>query len=95
MRQQANVAGKGFDMKESRIRLKIADILAADKLGKGEKIAKLTELRREARDEQRAASEAGMIDDDGLNADLREIDLALDQLDANVTSIEDKGAATL
>ncbi|QDZ02253.1 hypothetical protein FQ775_18730 [Nitratireductor mangrovi] len=82
-------------MKESRIRLKIADILAADALGKGEKITRLTELRREARDEQRAASEAGMIDDDGLNADLREIDLALDQLGANVTSIEDKGAATL
>ncbi|WP_246730202.1 hypothetical protein [Nitratireductor mangrovi] len=75
--------------------MKIADILAADALGKGEKITRLTELRREARDEQRAASEAGMIDDDGLNADLREIDLALDQLGANVTSIEDKGAATL
>lgn len=95
MHQQGNVAGKGFDMKDSRIRLKIADILAADALGQGEKIAQLTELRREARDEQRAASEAGMIDDDGLNADLREIDLALDQLGANVTSIEDKGAATL
>lgn len=49
-------------------------------------------LQEDARDIQRAATEGGMNPDDGLNKDLREIELALEELGA---SSDGSGATTL
>ena len=56
------------------------------------KIAGLKELEAEARDLERVASESPMNGQDGWDADLREIRLALDKLGAEPSR---KGAATL
>lgn len=56
------------------------------------KIDQVMELQMEARAIQRAATEGGMDPDDGLNEDLRDIELALEQLG---TISDNTGAATL
>ncbi|MEI4481467.1 MULTISPECIES: hypothetical protein [unclassified Phyllobacterium] len=68
------------------------DILSDAGLSKVQKIAKLEELLSEARGLQRAATEGGMDPDDGVTRDLRDIELALDQLNAEKP---ETGAATL
>lgn len=61
-----------------------------------DRIEKLKIMRDDARAEQRAATEADMIDDDGRQDDLREIDLALQYLGYDpLAEIEDESAATL
>ena len=61
-------------------------------LSRAEKIAKLEELLSEARGLQRAATEGGMDPDDGVTRNLRDIELALDRLNAEHST---SGAATL
>lgn len=74
---------------------KVASILKNPELSRQDRIAKLMKLRDDARAEQRLASEGGAIDDDGLNSDLRDIELALDRLGEAPAEAEGKGAATL
>lgn len=71
---------------------KIRDIVGDPLLGKAAKIEKLRAIESEARALQRAASEGPMNDDDGWQADLRQVRLALDKLGAKKFK---KGAATL
>ncbi|MEZ2130253.1 MULTISPECIES: hypothetical protein [unclassified Sinorhizobium] len=80
-------------MAASTIGLKVKEIIEDSVMPVDEKVDLLRDLRIEARDVQRAATESSMAaDDDGLQDDLRIIDKALHQLGAN---IEEKGAATL
>lgn len=72
--------------------LEASDILADSSLSRARKIAKLEELLSEARGLQRAATEGGMDPDDGVTRNLRDIELALDQLNAEHSAT---GAATL
>lgn len=72
--------------------LEANDILADSGLSRAEKIAKLEELLSEARGLQRAATESGMDPDDGVTRNLRDIELALDRLNAEHST---SGAATL
>ncbi|ATU90286.1 hypothetical protein [Phyllobacterium zundukense] len=68
------------------------DILSDESLSRIQKIAKLEELLSEARGLQRAATEGGMDPNDGVTRNLRDIELALDQLNA---ATPETGAATL
>jgi hypothetical protein len=70
----------------------LEDILKKTSQTRQDKIDALMKLQEDARDIQRAATEGGMDPDDGLNKDLREIELALEKLGA---SSDDTGAATL
>ncbi len=73
----------------------IQNILEDKSLNKDQKVEKLTKMFTDERAAQRAATESNMIDDDGLNARLRNIQLALEALDAEVLDDEDETAATL
>ncbi|MHC1547550.1 hypothetical protein [Phyllobacterium sp. K27] len=68
------------------------DILSDAGLSKVQKIAKLEEILAEARGLQRAATESGMDPEDGVTRNLRDIELALDKLNAEMP---EPGAATL
>jgi hypothetical protein len=68
------------------------DILSNESLSRNEKISKLNDLLSEARGLQRAATEGGMDPEDGVTRTLRDIELALEQLNANSP---ESGAATL
>ncbi|MFS8115149.1 hypothetical protein QD460_25780 [Rhizobium jaguaris] len=70
----------------------VRDILLDNRMRKSSKIDRLRELRDEARGIQRAGSESSMSADDGLQDDLRVIEKALHDLNAD---IHEKGAATL
>ncbi|MBN8953097.1 MULTISPECIES: hypothetical protein [unclassified Rhizobium] len=70
----------------------VRDILLDNHMRRSGKIDRLRELRSEARAIQRAGSESAMSADDGLQDDLRVIEKALHDLDADVLH---KGAATL
>jgi hypothetical protein len=70
----------------------VRDILFDSHLRKSGKIDRLRELRSEARAIQRAGSESSMSADDGLQDDLRVIEKALHDLDADIPH---RGAATL
>ena len=70
----------------------VRDILLDSQIRKSGKIDRLRELQSEARGVQRAGSESSMSADDGLQDDLRVIEKALNDLNAD---IEQKGAATL
>lgn len=72
--------------------LEANDILSDGNLSKIQKITKLEELLSEARGLQRAATEGGMDPDDGITRNLRDIELALDGLNADKP---ETGAATL
>jgi len=72
--------------------LEANDILADNGLSREQKIARLKELLSEARGLQRAATESGMDPDDGVTRNLRDIELALEQLNADLPKA---GAATL
>jgi len=65
-------------------------------LSRQETIDALKLMYTDARAEQRAATESAMVDDDGLNRNLRAFELALHELDVDVEAIsDDHGAATL
>lgn len=72
--------------------LEANDILTDQGLSRAQKIAKLEDLLSEARGLQRAATEGGMDPDDGVTRNLRDIELALNQLNAEQP---EAGAATL
>ena len=72
--------------------LEANDILADTGLSREQKIAKLKELLSEARGLQRAATESSMNPDDGVERNLRDIELALERLNAQTP---ESGAATL
>ncbi|HWD12360.1 hypothetical protein P8H26_09660 [Pseudochrobactrum sp. sp1633] len=76
----------------SATKAQLAEILADMSLTNLDKSAAVLKLQEDARDLQRAATEGGMDPDDGLNKDLREIELALEKL--GVTP-DHTGAATL
>ncbi|MEO9340075.1 hypothetical protein ABFT80_21835 [Mesorhizobium sp. SB112] len=71
---------------------KVIEILNDGSLSDDAKVMQLRELEVEVRGLQRAASESPMNADDGLEADLREVRLALEKLGAEDSP---KGAATL
>jgi hypothetical protein len=74
---------------------KVASILRNPELSRSDRIRKLMKLRDDARAEQRLASEGGPIDDDGLNANLRDIEIALDRFGQDPAAEEGKGPASL
>lgn len=74
---------------------RVASILRNPELSRRDRIQKLMRLREDARAEQRLASEGGMIEDDGLNSNLRDIELALERLGLDPAIEEGKGPATL
>jgi len=74
---------------------RVASILRNPELSRSDRIKKLIRLREDARAEQRLASEGGMIEDDGLNSNLRDIELALERLGLDPAIEEGKGPATL
>ena len=75
---------------------RINEILTAPGLTRAGRIQSLKDLRDDARAEQRAASESGMIDDDGLNDVLKHLDLAITRLGgASLAEEEERGPASL
>ena len=72
--------------------MKVQAIVDDDSLSASEKIEKLREIEREARDLQRAASEGPMNPNDGWDEDLRSVRKALNKLGAVEAP---KGAASL
>lgn len=72
--------------------MKVQEIMQDDTLDRDSKIARLREIETEARALQRMASESPMNAEDGWDADLREVRLALEKLGADD---QRKGAATL
>ena len=72
--------------------MKVQEIMQNDRLNTEAKIARLRAIESEARALQRAASESPMNAEDGWDADLREVRLALDKLGAKEPL---KGAASL
>lgn len=76
----------------SSTKAQLEDILKNTSQTRQDKIDAIMKLQEDARDIQRAATEGGMDPDDGLNKDLREIELALEKLGA---SSDATGAATL
>jgi hypothetical protein len=72
--------------------MKVQEIMQDPALSRDQKIAKLRAIEAEARDLQRAASESPMNAEDGWDADLREVRLALEKLGADQSR---KGAASL
>lgn len=73
----------------------VKQIMLDKELSHQERIAKLTKIRDDARAEQRLASEAPGIDDDGLNSKLRDVELMLDSLGNSSAQEEGKGPASL
>jgi hypothetical protein len=73
----------------------VLDIISDSSLSTRDRISKLTKLRDDARAEQRLASEAPAVDDDGLNSRLRDVELMLERLGIDPSLEEGKGPATL
>ena len=82
-------------MYENIRNVEVRDIMNDASLTHLDRIRKLTKLRDEARDEQRLASEAPAVDDDGLNSKLRDVELMLERLGETPSYEEGKGPATL
>lgn len=73
----------------------VKQIMMDQSLTHQERVARLTKIRDDARAEQRLASEAPGIDDDGLNSKLRDVELMLDSLGGSSAQEEGKGPASL
>lgn len=73
----------------------VRDIMLDESLSRRERLNRLTKLRDDARAEQRLASEAPAVDDDGLNSKLRDVEMMLDKLGLEPAKEEGKGPATL
>jgi hypothetical protein len=72
--------------------MKVQEIMQDETLGREEKIERLRAIETEVRGLERAASESMMNAEDGWDADLRQVRLALAKLGADEPR---KGAATL
>jgi hypothetical protein len=79
-------------MAVTAMELKVKEIVANGGLPRSRKVDELRKLQSEARGIQRAGSEGPMSPDDGLQDDLRVVEKALHELDADIA---EKGAATL
>ena len=73
----------------------VRDIMTDETLSQKDRLKKLTKLRDDARAEQRMASEAPAVDDDGMNSKLRDVELMLDHLGMESSQQEGKGPASL
>jgi len=73
----------------------IREILDDSSMSKNAKVDKLKVLLSDERQLQRAASESNMNAEDGGNARLRHLELALEALGVDTVSPEDTKAATL
>jgi hypothetical protein len=82
-------------MYEDITNVEVRDIIADASLSHKDRLKKLTKLRDDARAEQRLASEAPAVDDDGMNSKLRDVELMLDRLGIEPSKEEGKGPATL
>lgn len=82
-------------MSDHIINAEVRDIMTDESLSRKERLNKLTKMRDDARAEQRMASEAPAIDDDGMNSKLRDVELMLEQLGIDPSKEEGKGPATL
>lgn len=82
-------------MTDSSNKPNIIAVLNHDHTTKDEKIAQLLKMHEDARAEQRAVTEGGMVGEDGEDTNLREIELALHKLGVDPDSPEQTGAATL
>jgi hypothetical protein len=69
-------------------------ILDEATLTREDRIRKLTRLRDDARADQRLASEAPAVDDDGMNSTLRDVERVLEYL-GRTPAGEGKGPASL
>lgn len=74
---------------------KVAEVLTNPDLNRPARVKALKKLYDDARAEQRMASEGGAVEDDGLNADLRDIEIALHRLDTDPSTEDGKGPATI
>lgn len=72
---------------------RINEILNAPGLSREERLKGLKVLRDDARAEQRAASESGMVDDDGLNDVLKHLDRAITRLGGKPLADEEEHSA--
>jgi len=93
--EAAFVTSKETDMLEKFRSDKVASILRNPELSRRDRIKKLMKLRDDARAEQRLASEGAPVGADGMNSDLRDIEILLDRLGQDPAVDEGKGAATL
>lgn len=75
--------------------VEVRDIMTDESLSRKDRLKKLTMLRDDARAEQRMATEAPGVDDDGLNSKLRDVELMLDHLGMDSSLQEGKGPASL
>lgn len=82
-------------MYETIKNVEVRDIMTDETLSHKDHIKKLTKLRDDARAEQRMASEAPAVDDDGLNSKLRDVELMLERLGLEPAREEGKGPASL
>lgn len=82
-------------MYETIKNVEVRDIMTDETLSHKDRIKKLTKLRDDARAEQRMASEAPAVDDDGLNSKLRDVELMLERLGLEPAREEGKGPASL
>jgi hypothetical protein len=72
--------------------MQVQEIMQDAELSRDEKVERLKAIECEARDLQRSASESPMNAEDGWDADLRQVRLALEKLGAEQSR---KGAASL
>lgn len=84
-------------MRESakRIHPDVQRVIDNQGLSNGDKIAELKKIYEDERAIQRAATESPMAEDDGLNDRLHDVELALEELEADVKGPEDNLGATL
>jgi hypothetical protein len=73
----------------------VRDIMMDESLSGDERVKRLSKLRDDARAEQRMASEAPAVDDDGLNSKLRDVEMMLERLGRKPAHEEGKGPASL
>jgi hypothetical protein len=70
-------------------------IMADESLTHQDRIKKLSKMRDDCRAEQRMASESPAVEDDGLNARLRDVETMLERLGETPAVEEGKGPASL
>jgi hypothetical protein len=73
----------------------VRELMMDESLSRDERIKRLSKLRDDARAEQRMASEAPAVDDDGLNSKLRDVEMMLERLGKAPAQEEGKGPASL
>ncbi len=80
---------------KSKARDEVERLVNDPEMSRDEVIAALKHLYFDARAGQRAATESGMVGDDGLNDDLRIYELALDDLGIDIAAVDEDRADSL